>query len=34
VGEFVVPFEGQRQVPYTVKLTPRSGEEPDKGKKK
>ena len=32
VGEFVVPFDGQREVPYTVKLAAKPAEEPDKAK--
>jgi hypothetical protein len=32
VGEFIVPFEGQLEVPYTIKLAPKSAEEPDKAK--
>ena len=31
VGEIVVPFDGELEVPYTVKLPPREGD--DKGKK-
>lgn len=30
VGEIVLPFEGQREVPYTVKLSPRQSVEADK----
>jgi hypothetical protein len=33
VGEIIVPFEGELEVPYTVKL-PQKGDDPDKGKKK
>jgi hypothetical protein len=33
VGEFVVPFDGSLEVPYTVKLPPKADADP-KGKKK
>jgi hypothetical protein len=33
IGEFVVPFDGQLEVPYTVKLPPKAEADP-KGKKK
>jgi hypothetical protein len=32
VGEFVVPFDGELEVPYTVKLPTKPAEEADKGK--
>jgi hypothetical protein len=32
VGEFIVPFEGELEVPYTVKLPPKAEEETDKTK--
>lgn len=28
VGEIVVPFEGELEVPYTIKLPPKAGEDP------
>ncbi len=36
VGEIIVPFEGQLEVPYTVKLAPKAGapDKPAKGPKK
>ena len=30
IGEIVLPFEGQREVPYTIKLSPRQSAETDK----
>ena len=33
IGEFVVPFDGSLEVPYTVKLPPKADADP-KGKKK
>jgi hypothetical protein len=32
IGEIIVPFEGQLEVPYTVKLGPKGGDAADKGK--
>lgn len=32
VGEIIVPFDGELEVPYTVKLPPKPAEDADKGK--